>query len=62
MVLLALYLASTASLITISVVEPSQLQKKLQEQAELKYVSECMKFFYCYGLCFLDTWATVYNT
>jgi hypothetical protein len=32
MVLLALYLASTTSLITVSVVEPSQLQRKLQEQ------------------------------
>ena len=32
MVLLALYLASTTSLITVSTVKPSQLQKILQEQ------------------------------
>ena len=53
MVLSALYLASTTSMITLSFMRSSRLQRKLQKnKVELKYVSERRKFSYCYGLCF----------
>ena len=33
----------------------SRLQKNCKSKAKLKYVSECRKFSYCYGLCSLYT-------
>ena len=62
MVLSAVYLASTTSLLIVSVVEPPGYKGNYHNEAQLKYVSECRKFSYCYGLCFPDTWATIYNT
>ena len=33
-----------------------------ESKAEVKYVSECRKFSYCYGLCFPDIWVAGYST
>ena len=62
MVLSALYLAFTTSLITVSIVEPSHYKEYYKNKAELKYVSECRKISYCYGLCFPNAWVIIYST
>ncbi len=66
MVLSALYLASTNSLITILAIEPYKgnypgYKGNYKNNGELKYVlseCECRNF----SLLFPDTWAAVYTT
>ena len=49
-------------LVSLTILWSLGYEGNCKSKTELKYVSECRKFSYCYGLCFWDSWAAVYNT